>query len=87
MYVRDAKGVHYIWKQAEAAMSQKTFSLTAGVVFLLIALGHVFRIVFGLVWVVEGRTVPMWASMVAVLLTGYLAYEGFRLGKKSQAGP
>ncbi len=68
-------------------MSQRTFLLTAGVVFLLIALGHILRVAFGLVWTVGGRTVPMWASMVAVLLAGYLAYEGFRLGRKSRSGP
>lgn len=68
-------------------MSQKTFSLAAAVVFSLIALGHILRVVFGLEWIVEGRTIPMWASWVALLLAGYLAYEGFRLGVKSQSGP
>lgn len=68
-------------------MSQKTFSLTAAVVFSLIALGHILRVVFGLEWIVEGRTIPMWASWVALLLAGYLAYEGLRLGMKSQSGP
>ncbi len=43
-------------------MSQRMFSVTAGVIFLLIALLHVFRIVFGVEWIVEGWAVPMWAS-------------------------
>ena len=34
-------------------MSQKVFSLTAGAVFLLIALGHILRVVFGLAFVVS----------------------------------
>jgi len=64
-------------------MSQKTFALTAGVIFLLIALGHIFRVVFGAELLVEGRTIPMWASWVAVIVAGYLAYEGLRLSQKS----
>lgn len=68
-------------------MSQKTFSLTAGIIFSLIALAHIFRVAFGVEWIVESRTVPMWISWVAMFLAGYLAYEAFRLGKKSRSGP
>ncbi|MDA2934789.1 hypothetical protein MYX82_10670 [Acidobacteria bacterium AH-259-D05] len=64
-------------------MSQKTFSLTAGVIFLLIAVLHILRIGFGLNATIDGQAVPMWASWVAMLIAGYLAYEGLRLGKKS----
>ncbi len=64
-------------------MSQKMFSATAGVIFLLIALLHALRIVFGVEWIVEGWTVTMWVSWVAVLIAAYLAYQGFRLSKKS----
>jgi hypothetical protein len=67
-------------------MSQKTFLLSAGVVFFLIALGHILRVAFGLEWIVAGRTVPMWASVLAVIVTGYLAFEGFRLSRKLQSG-
>lgn len=64
-------------------MSQRTFSLVAGVVFGLIALGHVLRIIFRWSIVIQGFSVPMWASWLAVVVIGYLAYEGFRLAKKS----
>ena len=64
-------------------MSQKAFSLTAGVLFLLVALGHFLRIVFGLSFVVQGVSVPMWASAIAVVITGFLAYHGLRLARKS----
>lgn len=65
-------------------MSQKTFSLTAGVLFMLIALGHALRLAFGR-WdiTVAGQPIPSWPSGVALVITGYLAYEGFRLGRKS----
>jgi len=62
-------------------MSQKTFTLTAGGVFLLIALGHLLRVVLGATFVVEGFAVPMWVSGLAVAVMGYLAFAGFRLGK------
>jgi hypothetical protein len=68
-------------------MSQQTFSLTAGLVFLLIALGHVLRIVFAWSFTVQDFAVPMWASSLAVIILGYLAFEGFRLGRKSGAQP
>jgi len=65
-------------------MSQKTFSLTAGVVFLLIALGHALRLAFGR-WdiTIAGQPIPSWPSWVALIIAGYLAYEGFRLARKS----
>lgn len=64
-------------------MQQKTFSLTAGVIFLLIALGHLLRVALGATVVVEGVAIPIWASVLAVVVMGYLAYEGLRLGRKS----
>ena len=64
-------------------MSQRMFSATTGVIFLLIALLHAFRIVFGVEWIVEGWAVTMWVSWVAVPIAAYLAYQGFRLSKKS----
>ena len=64
-------------------MSQKTFSLVAGVFFLLIALAHVLRIAFGASVVVQNTSVPMWASVIAVVVAGYLAYEGIRLSQRS----
>jgi len=67
-------------------MSQRTFSLIASVVFGLIALGHVLRIVLGWSFMVQDFSVPVWASGLAVLITGYLAYEGFRLARKSPSG-
>ena len=64
-------------------MNQHAFELTAGVVFLLIALGHVLRFIFDVPLVVYGVSIPMWASGIAVASMGYLAYEGFRLARKS----
>ena len=63
-------------------MSRRTFSFVAGLVFALIALGHVLRIIFGWPFTVQDFSVPMWASGLAVVILGYFAYEGFRLARK-----
>jgi hypothetical protein len=64
-------------------MSQKTFSLVAGVFFLLVAVGHVVRITSGASVVIQDTPVPMWASWIAFVVTGYLAYQGITLAQKS----
>jgi len=64
-------------------VSQRAFSLTAAVLFLLIALGHAIRLTLGVEWMVAGRTIPMWPSWVAIFTAAFLAFEGFRLSGKS----
>lgn len=64
-------------------MSQRAFSLVVGVIFLLVALGHLLRIVFQWPAQVGGWEVPFWPGWIVVLVAGYLAYEGFRLSRKS----
>jgi len=67
-------------------MSQKTFSTAAGAIFLLIAIGHILRIVLGVEWIMGGQTVPMWVSWAAIVVAGYMAFVGLRLGRKSATG-
>jgi hypothetical protein len=64
-------------------MSQKTFSLVAGVFFLLFAVGHVLRITSGASVVIQDTPVPMWASWIAFAVTAYLGYQGITLRLKS----
>ena len=64
-------------------MKQKTFTLLASAIFALIALGHLSRLVFEWPILLGGWAVPLWVNWVALLIFAYLAYEGFRLGKKS----
>jgi hypothetical protein len=60
-------------------MSKNSFSLLAGAIFFVVAVGHALR--FGFKWevVISGWQVPMWISAVAFIIAGYLAYEGFRI--------
>lgn len=64
-------------------MTQKLFCLIGGIVFLLIALGHLLRVIFGVTAVVAGVSVPMWASWVAFVVSGYLAVAGLRAARPS----
>lgn len=62
-------------------MLLKIYLKTAGTIFLIIALLHLLRLIFGWSAVMEGWSVPLWLSGVALVVAGYLAYEGFRLSK------
>lgn len=59
-------------------MSQKTFSLVAGLLFLLIAIAHLCRLLLKWNATFNGWTAPMWISVAVVIVGGYLAFEGLR---------
>jgi hypothetical protein len=63
-------------------MTQRTFFLIAAAVFSLIALGHAIRLLFGWHVTIENVVVPVWISWIGLAIAGYLAYEGFRLGRR-----
>lgn len=63
-------------------MTQKTFSRTASAVFTLVALGQAHRLAFGASVVIQGVSIPIWVSVIALVIAGYLAYQGFRLSRK-----
>lgn len=62
-------------------MNQKSFSLTVGVIFLLIASLHALRLLLGWTAVIGGWTVPGWLSWLTLIVAGYLSYQGFKLSK------
>ena len=63
-------------------MSQKTFSLVVGLVFLLIAVVHGLRLALRWEAVVNGWSVPMWMSALAPIIAVYLAFEGLMFGRR-----
>ena len=65
-------------------MTQRSFPLITGAIFSLIALLHLLRIVFGWEAIIGGWVAPTWVSWVALLVAGYLAYEGFHVRKSSR---
>lgn len=65
-------------------MNQKKYNLISGIFFMMIAVLHLLRLVFSWEAVIGGWTVPLWLSVVAFMISGFLAYEGFRLSRKSK---
>jgi hypothetical protein len=63
-------------------ISQKTYSLIAGLVFSLVALGHLLRLVYSWPAHMAGRTVPMWVSWPGLLVAGFLGITGLLLSRK-----
>lgn len=59
-------------------MSQRAFSLVAGLIFLLVAVAHLLRLLLRWSLILNGWTVPMWVSSIALVVAGFLAFEGFR---------
>ena len=59
-------------------MNHKTYLKTVGSVFLVIAVLHLLRAIYGWEAVINGYTLPMWLSWAAVLLAGFLAYKGLK---------
>ena len=64
-------------------MSQKTFSLVVGLIFLLIAAMHVLRLAFKWEVVLNDWSVPMWVSAIAIVITAYLAFESLKPSRRS----
>jgi len=60
-------------------MSEKRFETIAAVAFLVIAVAHLVRVLMGTSILVEGISIPLWASGAAALLFGYLGWQALRL--------
>ena len=60
-------------------MGQRTYNIVTAVVFLIVAVLHLLRIILGWPARIGGLDIPLWASWLAILVTGGLAYCGFRL--------
>ena len=64
--------------QRRHGMKQKAFSLVAGLIFLLVAVAHLLRLLLKWSVILDGWTVPMWVSAIALVVAGLLAFEGLR---------
>jgi hypothetical protein len=64
-------------------MSNKTFSLVAAVIFLLVGLLHALRLTFGWHAEVNGWVVPLWVSWVGLVIALFLAWQGIGLARKA----
>jgi uncharacterized protein involved in cysteine biosynthesis len=58
-------------------LNRKIYMTVTATLFLVVAIMHLLRIIFG--WQVEigGLSIPFWVSWLGVLVAGALAYLGF----------
>ena len=63
----------------------KPASLVAVLVFTLVAITHLFRLVFQTEVLVGGATIPMWVSAVGLIVTGALAGALWREAQPSSS--
>ena len=52
---------------------KKPFTFLAVLVFAIVALVHLLRLVYGWEATINGTAVPMWASVLALVVSGGLA--------------
>ena len=62
----------------------KPFTNFAIAIFILVAVMHLLRLVFGWGVTLDGMVVPMWVSIMAFLIAGALAYFLWREAYKSK---
>lgn len=62
-------------------MKQKTFIQTSGAIFAVVAVVHLSRLVLGWQVTLGNWQVPMWMSLVGIVVGGYLAYNAYRISK------
>jgi hypothetical protein len=59
-------------------MNRNTYLTVTATLFLVMAIVHLLRIILGWQAEIGGLNIPIWASWLAVLVCGALAYFGFR---------
>ena len=64
-------------------MNQKAFVKITASIFLIIFALHLLRILSNWEAQIGGWSVPFWLSWLALILSGYLTYQGFKISQKS----
>jgi len=59
-------------------MNQQNYNRVTGSIFLVIFALHAARLVFGWDAFVNYYEIPLWLSVVAAVLSGYLSFAAFR---------
>lgn len=64
-------------------LPQKVYLVVSAIFFLVLSVGHLIRAILQLDLVIADWEAPMYASWGAVVVIGWLAFNGFRLCKKN----
>ena len=59
-------------------MNTRTYCKISAIIFAAVALAHLARLFYGWSVIIDGATIPMFVSWVGLIVTGGLAYWGFR---------
>lgn len=62
-------------------MSTKTYSLMTGILLGLVCLVHFITLIAGDEIIIAGYTLPDTARWIAVAITGFLSFSGFKLSR------
>jgi hypothetical protein len=65
-------------------MSKQAYALVSCLIFLLVAIAHLVRLFWQWDVTIDGWQFPMWASVIAALVAGYLSFEGFQTYRQSR---
>jgi hypothetical protein len=60
-------------------MTVRAYTVTSSIIFLVVAIMHLLRLVLQWEVVIGGWSFPSWASIVAIVVAGFLSFAGFRL--------
>lgn len=60
-------------------MTSKQFATAAGTVFTIVGIAHLLRVINGWPLIIGSWEAPLWPSVLAVLLAGFLAFTAWRL--------
>ena len=68
-------------------MFEKNYALISGILFVLVAAVHAWRIADGWPVTVDGTAISMLASWVAVIIAGALGFYGLWIGVRRNLQP
>ena len=72
--------VNYGWHAEKLPiLKQRTFLVTAGVIFAVVALVHLLRVFLGADLSVFGWSAPLWMSWIGTAVAAYMSYMSFHL--------
>ena len=59
-------------------MNQSTYMKVTGIIFLVIAVLHLYRAIASLPVVIGDFSIPVAASWIGVVIAGFLSYRGLK---------
>lgn len=76
---------HYGWRLRlpVTSPSERTLLAITGGIFLVVALAHLLRLLFGLQLMLGTFEIPLWLSWAGVFVAAYLSYASFHFARRT----